>query len=100
MLQYHEIFSLAMLFNNTMSTTDIQTVGIPTELQHNITVNIGKHHQSHLRMFIMYMRNIANKMFWPKSTRLHSSLKIPSLHINFSTYQNFKNLNIYKTKKA
>jgi hypothetical protein len=68
MLQYHEIFPLAILLNDTLSATDIQSVGILKEVATQYNSNYkGKHNQSYLRMFITYMRNFVYKMFWPES---------------------------------
>ena len=68
MLQYQEIFPLAILFNNTLSTTDIQTAGILKEVTTQYkSNNIEKHNRSHLRTVIIHTRNLAYKIFWPKS---------------------------------
>jgi hypothetical protein len=84
MLQYQEIFSPAISFNNTLSTTDTQTAGIlkqvTTQYKSN---NIEKHNRSHLRMFIIHMRNFAYKMFWPKSI---SSAQDYTVHSESSIY--------------
>jgi hypothetical protein len=68
MLRYQEIFSLAILFNNILSTTDIQTAGILKEVTTQYkSNNIEKHNRSHLRMFIIHTRNFAKKCFGQKA---------------------------------
>jgi len=48
MLQYQEIFPLAILFNNILSTTDIQTAGILKEVTTQYKSNNKKNTIDHI----------------------------------------------------